>query len=183
MLPDLGVWGLKGGEETDALNGRRTFDVSGFEEGGGDIDAADEVGGWDPWFEEFCGPMGDEGGFHPRIVQAGFCAGEGAAIVCKDKDERVFQKMFVFERLDHDSDEMIESSDLVVIGCEVLSCFWAIDEVGRDEHVLGAVFGAVALFVPLEIPVPAAMRVGGGEPEEEGLIFWAVGKGVGPFGF
>ncbi len=183
MLPDFGVWGLEGRKEAEALHGRWALDVSSFEECGGDIDTADEARGWDPRFQEFGGPMGDEGGFHPGIVQAGFCAGEGAAIVCEDEDERVFQKIFVFESLDHDSDEMIEASDLVVVRGEVLSCFWAIDEVGRDEHVRGVVFGAVALFVPLEISVPAAMRVSGGEPEEEGLIFWAVGKGLGPFGF
>ena len=181
-----GVFARHGGgifenrRKIDALHRWRCRDVREREDRRCDVDGADKTLRSRARFGDALRPMRDERRLHARIMQPRLGTRKRTAIVGHHEDESVVECALLFE-LRHDAaDEVVVSRDLVVVGGEIVTRGDIVIQIRRHNDLRGIVLWTVKIGFPVLVPVPGAVRIQRGEPEEERFVLGALLDGLHP---
>ncbi len=167
VIADGFVWISQQREEAVAFEGITDVgDSGGIHGGAGDVDRADELGRATAGFD-LGWPVDDPRGFDAAVVNGGFVTREGAAVVAEEKNQSVFGDALFFQFGHYTSDVFVEAGDFIIIDSVVFARLRGVGVIGSDADVFG--LGSVSD----DVFVVRAMRVEGGEPEEERFVFVA----------
>ena len=152
------------GMEIDSLESDAgLFDFCDGEEGLGEIDGADETLA-DRTGRDHSGPFHNERCADAAIVEGGFVAGKGAAVVAEEEDDGLLGESLGIEFIEDRADVAVEAGDFVVVALVVGPDRRGVGVVGRQLHFLGARAVLENGFMV------GAMGIERGEPEEERAV-------------
>ena len=105
---------------------------------------------------------------NPAVVHTRFATGKRTAIICGNYDHGIFKNTLFLKLSSHQPNVIIKTADFMIVSRQVLTGNRCVDQVRRDNHILGVVLGCFFGNAP------STMCIGRGKPKEERFIFGAV---------